>query len=266
MRPKNRGSWKGWVELTDDDDARLAETRRENGFIDGSPREPGDANLNMSTTNVASASTATTTGPSAPANTTDATPAAAHANSTVEGGDEDQSAGADDAADPDDEVPALPMMHYSKMKWTNFQGTVPQFWAAFIDPYKNQDNADVYLQGGQVHRVHLATIGKDIDVMICDPSFCILCCDDEDIDDVDDQQESKTDGHPFVHSTDTTRGPASEDDARIITTFTPTPKPHGELKEGYARNVFFKTSEGMVSVLARVCGYAGCKVCQQRVD
>jgi hypothetical protein len=136
-----------------------------------------------------------------------------------------------------------------QVRWDGNRGSVDNINGLPIDP-NSAWGSEVHRHSGIVHRI---TIGgaQQADYMICDREYCIMCNED-----ADDNLPAKTGGMPFVHSSDTTR-------VGEITFFTPKPKPNsGEMTEGFTRRVRFQTLWGEISCVVRVCGFAGCDVCE----
>ena len=242
--------WKGWATLLEEDSARLAAARQRNGFDDESWDMGGyRSRTGRSTLDDRSR----------------------YAYSGIVGGVHDETElfseapGSDDDWEEEEErrqnrsagnettsqapeaasVARLEMLHESDVTWNDTQPSLQVFVEGTLIPLASR----IYQHGGQVHRVSFPG-NQSVDCMICDPKFCDTCHAR-----ADTNQENKTQGLPFIHSSDTTR-------ANGITSFQPQPKANsGNVPQCYRRNIRFQSVDSEISCPAKICPNTGCGVC-----
>ena len=139
----------------------------------------------------------------------------------------------------------MEMLHDKHLTWKANSPSITTLDGAIID-----HASPVYKHGGQVHRVTIESNTNIADFMICDPSACDECSDS-----ANPTLPSKTDGLPFVHSSDTTM-----DTER--TYFRPKPKANSsEIPRTFRRFIQFKGIKGEFGCWVKICGNIGCQVC-----
>lgn len=280
-------SWKGWIPATDGDLQRQEDIRRQNGFNVGVPfasrTRAGERRGAAEGSNPGSKSTSTddklvNIGYDTPGDDQDQehdVELQQNVNYSEYEGDTPESMDVDlyniqqARSVPEGQ---LDMIHDSHVTWLNNHGTVPSWHRAWVDPEGN--GANVYKHGGQVHRITCSETEAGVDVMICDPSHCLMCCDEDDlkvyqdewyvgdINDVDAGMENMTDRLPYVHSTDVIRSAMSPH----TFFFSPHPKPNRQVRPGSDRRIVFQTEEGAKSVAVTVCKMVECETCLAHIE
>jgi hypothetical protein len=139
----------------------------------------------------------------------------------------------------------MEMLHNKDLTWNSNSPSINSINRALIN-----HASSVYKHGGQVHRVTIESDTQEADFMICDTSVCDECSDS-----ADSTSSSKTEGLPFVHSSDTIM-----DTKRSY--FRPKPKAHSsEIPKIFRRFVQFKGMKGEIGYWVKICGNIGCQVC-----